>query len=336
MAALDLGVPTAGAIRFLTVCFGVPNTEYPDWMKTEITAHDRTYKEWHDLIVKWQRDGGSEPLTVARSNPFTQRRAAGDALAALFAREMRLRTLARKWIAACRVRIAARRIVGADCDLATCAPVAPDRSVRVYDRASRRYYVFHWNTALQTILRALYYSAYGIADPQPPKNPYTNVSWNIGQLTHIVSDILKCAGNHGMRVHVNLIAYRNTQFDIAKYYELHRRTLEIAAAMKFFRNILDSEVIRIYMEIIDDIIRDIEDDFPYTFGIQEVRESILRRSLSSELLKKWDQFVVSAWMFTNHNMNYGIAGWDDLIARARQLIVDSHISIIQNSVLTSR
>ena len=304
-------------------------------MKTEITAYDRTYKEWRDLIAKWQRDGGSEPLTIVRSNPFTQRRAAGDALEALLAREMRLRWLARKWIAACRARIAARHIVGADCDLATCAPVPRDSSVRVYDRTSRRIYVFQWNTALQTIISALHYSAYGIADPQAPKNPYTNVMWNIAQLTHITSEILQCAGKYGARFAIDIVVFRNTHFNIAKYHALHRRTLEIDAAMKFFRNISDGDVIRIYMEIIDDIIRDVDDDFPYTLGIQEVRESILRRSLRNELLKKWDQFVVSAWMYMNHNVNYGIAGWDDLIARARQLVVDSHISIIQNSAPSS-
>jgi hypothetical protein len=329
--AIDLGVPRAGHIRFLTLTHGDRTQLFPDWMRTEITAYDRTYKEWCDLIMRWRNGGGSEPLTIARSNPFTQRRAAGDALEALLAREMRLRWLARKWIAACRARTWWRwRVMGADADLATCAPIAADSRVSVYDWSSRRIYVFHWNTAIQTIVAALHYMYYGIADPQMPKNPYTNVSWSVSQLTSLVSQAMECVARRGARMPLDVIAFRNAHFDIEKYYDAFRRRLQIAAAVKFFRNHSDRDVIRIYMEIVDDIFMDVASAYPYTHGIQLVRDKLAVRQLDDDYLKRWDQLVIAGWMHTNHNINYYVEGYDDLITRARQLAVDTHIRLLQN------
>ncbi len=309
-APVDYGVPAAGLIRFLTV---PPGTCGPWYIQT-IVSHDRTLKEWLQLIAEWK--GGTLPekydQPLESGNPFTTRRAAAVFLTELVAREMRLRWLARKVIARLRERIYARRVVGADCDLYTTEAVPEYARIYVRDRASRSLYCFHVRTITSVVVSALAYNHYGIACPQPPKNPYTNKPWTTVQLMSITSQILAYHIN-GMRnrLPMTLLKFRKCGHDVATYFMKYTNELMIAGARNFFKDVMNPDRLETCGDLMDDLYEEVGVDI--CNGWRIVKTIVLGRMLDVHLLARWDKLLCSAWIFMNFQKNVGFETWDAIL-----------------------
>jgi hypothetical protein len=287
--------PLKGTVRFLYNDSAAAAATAPPWLTQEAYAYDRTITEWHQLIEKYKEPiRGFVGNTEDRTNPFLYRPDAGFYLEALFRQQMRMRALARKWIAAVRCRIMRRRRIG-DVDLYTLDPVPESSRVYVYDYRSKSQYIFHTQTILKTFLNALTYSAFGITYPLVPKNPYTNITWTLGQIVTIVAQIQTNLWRSAHRmIPKYLYAYRQAQYDMDQFGRLVHAQLEIDAAMAFFANAADSDVM--FMEILEDLFAQASVRLD-----ARMRRTIGERELSAAFNARWTEMVVRAWIAENYH-----------------------------------
>jgi len=320
---VDYGVPLRGSIRFFTIPHG---TSYDLWYMQRIVAYDRTLVEWIALINEW-RTGVVYPnyetsLFVTPCNPFTTRHAASEFLTELLAREVRLRWIARKFVARIRERIYARRTVGADCDLYTTLPIPEYAMVRVRDRASRSMYCFHVHTAYAFIKSALYYNQYGIAYSLTPKNPYTNTEWSVPQLMVITSQI--CAYYyHSMYNNVpNIISdFRKSNHNAAIYFQNHKTDLQIAGARAFFKE--DTNDVK---NIKDDLLFDLYDTIGFDLCTEwrTVKTCVLGRIICLALQTRWDTLLCAVWIYQNYAVVVDYDSYDAMLDEFTNLHEESY------------
>jgi hypothetical protein len=321
---VDYGVPLCGTIRFFTI---PPGTTYDLWYMQRIVAYDRTLVEWIALINEW-RTGFVYPnhetsLFVTPCNPFTTRLAASEFLTELLTREVRLRWIARKFIARIRERIYVRRIVGADCDLYTTLPIPEYAMVRVRDRASRSMYCFHVNTAYAFIKSALYYNQYGIAYSLTPKNPYTNTEWSISQLMVITSQI--CAYYyHTMHNTVPKIIsdFRECNHNAAIYFQNHKEDLQIAGARAFFKEENNNDIKNIKEDLLFDLYDTI--GFDLCTGWRTVKTFVLGQVFCPELQTRWDKLLCAVWIYQNYTMVVDYDSYDVMLDEFTNLHEESY------------
>jgi hypothetical protein len=289
-------------------------------------SHDRTLSEWIFLIKTWQTgvlpEKYDEPLESG--NPFTTRRSAATFLTELLAKELRLRWIARKFIARLRERMYARRTIGADCDLYTTEPVPEHARIVVHDRSSRSRYVFHVKTAIEIIRSALLYSNFGIACPQAPKNPYTNKPWSNAQLIAIVSQILAHTYLSLRRAHPqDILEFRLCDHDISHYFTKHKEALQIKGAQSFFKEVHNSDLNLIRIELMDDFYDSIGHDV--CSGWRIVRAFALERLLSADLNNRWDKLLTNFWIYLNFNKCINYESYDNMLEDFSDLHSESYI-----------
>lgn len=284
--------PLKGTVRFLYNDSATATA--PQWLTDEAYAYDRTITEWHQLINKYKAPlRGFVGSTEDRTNPFLYRPEAGQYLEALFHQQMRMRALARKWIAAVRCRIMRRRRIG-DVDLYTLDPIPEPSRVYVYDYCSKSQYMFHTQTILKTFVNALTYSAFGITYPLVPKNPYTNIAWTLGQIVTIVAQIQANLWRSHRTIPKYVYAYRQAQYDMDRFLRLEHSQLEIDAATVFFSNASESG--GMFMEILEDLFAQASVRLSVT-----LRRAIGERQLSVALNARWTELVIRAWIAENYH-----------------------------------
>lgn len=273
---IDYGFPSRGTIRFLTSDALLP---------IRVKSHDRTLREWCMLI---------QSMMVS---PLQSEKQCADQLGKLFFNNQRLRWLACKWIRNVRCKIMNKRVVGAE-DMVTLRSIPTESLVSVYDIRDRNKYQFHTNTIARTIFNNLMCSSYGIAAPQLPKNPYTNVPWTYGQILTIITQVLRNQTHTHRAPSTPLLTYRLSNYNMSEFLKKYGVGLKIYAAKTLFSAHDDPVTIEIYDETIDDIYSG--DNLPTrSYYVSRLVKS---RKLSVDLKKDWDALVLTFWLFTNYNI----------------------------------
>ena len=294
---IDLGLPKRGTLRPLLGSFDDASKSI---VLIVFWSHDRTMREWIDLISEYRKpvfSNGFSDLVSGDIHPFDTIRQ-GMEIEKLFLKNQRMRWLARKFIAAVRYRIMSKRIVG-ETDLYTTLPIPKDKLVKIFDVKTRSVYQFHAYTIEKIILQGLTYSSYGIPSPQMPKNPYTNISWNKAQLVSITQQILGHCAYTCKIPNFILINFRQANFDTKKFYKLLQNYLNITAAVTFFQNKEDPESHLVFLETYDDFIS-------YAYIVTPVATHYVRRLLedkvcSPQLQQQWKTILTAFWIYQNHS-----------------------------------
>jgi hypothetical protein len=293
---IDLGLPKRGTLRPLLGSFDDASKSI---VLTTFWSHDRTMKEWIDLISEYRKPlfETTFVLPSGQIHPFDTIRQ-GKEIEALFLQNQRMRWLARKFIAAVRYRIMSKRIVG-DTDLYTTLTIPKEKLVKIFDVKTRSVYQFHVYTIEKILLQGLTYSSYGIPSPQIPKNPYTNIPWNKAQLVSITQQILGHCAYTCKIPNFILINFRQANFDTKKFYKLLQNYLNITAAVTFFQNKEDPESHLVFLETYDDFIS-------YAYIVTPVATHYVRRLLedkvcSPQLQQQWKTILTAFWIYQNHS-----------------------------------
>jgi len=316
---VEYGPTPAGCIRFLTI----DRESTPiHWYFNTIFSHDRTFQEWRDVAASWRSNSlpakyQRELRLDATSNPFFETVAAATALEALLEKEMRIRHIVRKCVAKLRTRVAARNCVGADADLYTTEPIPPAAMVKVQIRG--RTYCFHRITAARTILNSLQHASYGIAMPQEPKNPYTNLPWTLAQKIALTEQIGCLSWAIHKPIPPLLVAWRNCDYDLNKFFKQNSRTLRIRAAQTFFEDLADADALDIYMETVADLYDEFSDDVNVQTGSALVTRLLQEQLLPTHLKKEWKVVIVGAWTHRNYDFVVGFDSYEDLLEEFERL-----------------
>jgi len=169
-------------------------------------------------------------------------------------------------------------------------------------------------------LTSLSFSQYGIAQPMTPKNPHTNLPWTLAQRVSIVHQLAVCSLNRHTFLPPGLIWYREVQYSIPAFYDSHYDALNLWAAHSFFSKPTDSEVRIITCELVEDLYKDLDVLQHGLRGSLLVRERIKARTLSVELMRSWDNLLISMWILENHNRPHnGYTSYHQLLTAAGSL-----------------
>lgn len=304
--------PPRNKIRFLNM---YPNI--PRWIHETLYTMDKSYKEWINLISNYKQN------TVF---PFLKSDV--NLLESLFLKHMRIRFIIQTWIRQVRKRIFQRRKIGL-VDLYTTQLIPESSRVEICDYNSKSVYIFHTQTAIRIILAALKHSLYGIPDPHIPKNPYTNIPFNIQQLIKIHEQIwINCAHSHHIPP-INLYHFRKANYSIDTYKRAHRHTLNIDSARTLLFSFHDPYSREVYMEVLNDTIEIENLDLVMTRWIH-LRRHIQNRSLSQSLLSRIDNIVLSLFLYQNHSISYIFRTYTETLREFQQVYTDSirHLSTL--------
>jgi hypothetical protein len=151
---------------------------------------------------------------------------------------------------------------------------------------------------VKLISRALYYSTYGIAAPQFPKNPYTNIKWNIWQLINITSQIMRSNALICQPLPSVLSLFLKSKFNSKLFFEKNLKHLQTEAAVHFFEDLDDADAKIVFLETYDDLCSYM-DGHIYPLRIRRIR-MLLEDTKDKELMKKWTDIVTAFWIFHNH------------------------------------
>lgn len=275
-----------------------------------ITSHDRTLKEWLQLIHHYKHsDFPTEWNLPIRAEffPFDTMQKVGTYISDTLHYTQKYRMIAWKMVAKLRKRIMDKRIVG-DTDLHTLEPIPQQWLVSVYDYKTRTQYQFHTNTIMKSMLHGLLYSAYGIADPKAPKNPYTNMEWNIGQMMILYGQIVRNLSHIHRHPNMFLMYYRNFQYNLTAFCNKKFQRLQVEAAIQFFKDPTTAEVNEIYKEVLEDLYQS-NTEYPRFNNHAIMIKNILLRKPPVELLRRWDKLVISHWVWMNHEL---MLYWSDV------------------------
>jgi len=315
---VDLGVTLPGTIRPLTL-------EYKDSIKDvilrQIMSHDRTFTEWAHFIHEMNMPIHPNISILCPFHPFFNSVVLnGEMIKEFFYKNMRLRWLAWKFIARLRKRIMDKRRIG-ELDLYTTLPIPVSHQVLVYDIKTRSSYIFHTHTAYKLLLVPLKYSSYGIASPQEPKNPYTNIPWNIAQNMTILSQIItNMVQFHHMALPI-FFKWRASRYTVDTFYIANNMILNIEAAKSLFKEMVDRDAVEIYMETIEDLYSLNSDLRKMNYNL--LKRLLKRRSIPKELLKRWDIHVTSFFIYSNHRFLYHYESIEDLLATSISLHMET-------------
>jgi len=294
---VDLGLAPKGTLRPIIGDFRDASKSI---LLSVFWSHDRTIKEWIDLIEEYRYGYGEDTWPAFLKRPEKRvfyRRAEATELEKLFLKNQRMRWICRKFIARVRGRIMDKRIVG-ETDLYTMSPIPSHQCIRVYDVTTRSVYLFHKHTMIKLLLRPLYYSNYGFASPQSPKNPYTNIKWNLWQLINITSQIMSANALVCQPIPSILSWFLKSKFNVKKFVEQNLKALQIEAAVHFFEDLDDADAKTVFLETYDDL-SSYMDGHIYPIRIHRIRK-LLEVTKDKELLKKWTDIVTGFWIFYNH------------------------------------
>ncbi len=281
-ATVDVGPPPPGTFRFLTHTWGSkPMSPF----FRDLDSYDHTFGELLALREKYK----SSLLQIIFPNAL---RDYDEGMH----KELHIRRLVRKWIGNLRRRIMLKKGVNEE-DLYTTVAIPDGARVRVCDYASRRFYDFHVTTLLHTVSSSLFFNNWGIPDPQMPKNPYTNLVWNTGQLVSIVQQIVSCLNRTNRIVPSHVAQLRNARYDISRFHDDNILALRIHSAYEYLKNLNDPDSLDSYIESMNDLY-----DSCYEAYTNQtlMRRLVVNRKLPADLLKRWDKLIVDNWIYINH------------------------------------
>jgi len=285
---VDFGPTEFGTIRMIY------NEPCPiQWLQDTVFAYDRTLSEWITLIKEHKY--AKEPEKKGIPCPFTMRKMAGEYYEHMFTKNQQLRRTLHKFLIRVRIRIMDKRIVGAE-DLVTTVAIPKKDLVSVYDIKARNKYLFHTNTIARMMSSSLQYSSWGIPNPKPPTNPYTNVPWSYTQCMSITSQIIRNQAQYHRAPAYNLLGFRSCNYNMTTFAYRYRNHLRIQAATSLFKDNTSAEAQEIYDEIIDFMFEDV----PNT---QRVPLRLLKhRGFPATITKQWDDLVIAYFLQRNHGI----------------------------------
>jgi hypothetical protein len=235
-AAARLAKQKAMHRRCGTVCVG-PRNQPPVFFKPLLPRHAATtifsWCAFQTLPIPFRRrlaairDKERSPFEEMESRPQTARRIALEKrwasprptfyeqlvrdLVKDHEKEMRLRFWFRALLWAWRYRQAKRRNGAAPfMDPVTLDPIRVP--IEMMDYKAKRLFVFEAAALNKVVRQALLFQLYSVADPQMPKNPYTNLPFTYGQLVG-VHQALQKAGCLSQEVHM----WRILQFNLKRF-----------------------------------------------------------------------------------------------------------------------
>jgi hypothetical protein len=313
-------LPKPGQMRFFINPFSYLPHDHAIFINIEY--YDRSIRHWQIIIEKW--------LSYKHMKNHTWYEY-GKQLHQAFMFELRIRNIARKFIARLRHKVYKRRTVGLTNDLYTLEPIPASKQICVCDHKTRSIYYFHVKTILNCIKASLNYSIYGIASPTHPKNPYTNLPWEKNQLISIFQQIGCIFWNSYSEIPFEIMEFRKSYYDINTFLKANNKRLQIKAAHSLFE--IYEEAKDDYTDVILDLYEDGVNEGQVFVGWFHVKKFLLQRKLSPELLKKWDSLVVSAWIYENHDFCYNITNYLELLYMFEILVNNSYAYLHRNRMI---
>lgn len=219
-----------------TVCVG-PRNQPPIFFKPLLPRHAAaspfSWCAFRTLPIPFCRrlaairEKGKSPFEQMESRPETARRIALEKrwasrgptfyeqlvidLVKDHEKEMRLRFWFRSLLAAWRYKRAERRNGAAPfMDPVTLDPIRVP--IEMMDYRAKRLFVFEASALNKVVRQALLFQLYSVADPQMPKNPYTNLPFTYGQFVGIHQALQK-AGCLSQEFHM----WRTLQFNLKRF-----------------------------------------------------------------------------------------------------------------------
>jgi hypothetical protein len=316
----DLGLAPIGTLRPITGDFFDSRKSF---LLNLIWSQDRTLTEWLALIEQYETVYPSHLWSISllnKDNPWFRHQDNRNELEKFFYQNQKMRWICRKWIAIVRERIMKKRIIG-DVDLYTLKTIPLKNLIQIYDTKTRSCFHFHALTLYKCFMLQIYNQSYGIANPQIPKNPYTNIPWSIGQLIRIIEQL----SIHFILNHRLLPSYiqdfRAVSYDIKKFHKRRHISLNIDAANNFLSNKHDVDAQEILLEIYDDISSAINIELPER---NIVRNLFAEKRLSTNLEKRWTQILISHWIYTNHSLLYKTVSLEQIYTDFKSLVAESY------------
>jgi len=279
--------PFPGTIRMLP-------RRIPHFLKSILFTQDRTLKEWYalcDTYETWNVCKQEEWTPGTLYNPFIHSATTGRLLRIEIQQQMKLRFIARKWIARVRTRLYTRRLIG-DTDLRTLEPIVPQDAIRVVCLKTKSVYQFHVFSLIRMIQENLSFEQWGLAKPMVPRNPYTNQRWSTVQLLHIFHELHTQMGRRGKSLPSFLIKYVESGYCIRKFLEINSLELGIQAAIRFFKT-ADSDAIRI--ELLYEMFQQV-----YQIHNMRIYRLIKARLCLDSLQKEWESLILNKWIHDNY------------------------------------
>jgi hypothetical protein len=283
--------------------------DYSPWLYTTITSVYRKRKDWYALITNMWKGPHLEPCsklvepcvttTLKHPNPFFYNRSIAIHLDKLMCLNNTLRMCVLRCVQRRLLAKMDKRVVGED-DLHTTTRIPAANMVSVYDFKTQAKYIFHTNTILKMILASLKYSAYGVASPKAPKNPYTNLEWTTPQLISITQQIVRNMASLHRIPPPLFLNYYNCNYNIPTFAKFCEKELGINAAVELFKHKDDPTTQDIYGEMIGTVID--EEDIAMS---TRMRNMIIERKLPNILQDRWDNIVLALWIDTNIQVLYG-------------------------------
>jgi hypothetical protein len=171
-----------------------------------------------------------------------------DAVIAGYIRECRLRRIFRGVLQRWRIRKMNRASTAA-IDPITLSP--PEKTVTVYDWATRKRYLFDAKSLATLIDSQLLYNEYGFSVPHMPRNPWTNIEFTYIQLVSMYEQL-----QHHGELRWGFTTLRSHQFH-KEAWELYHRPALTMKAIRASMTLLDTRAAREMLE--DFIIRQMEE-----------------------------------------------------------------------------
>ena len=318
------------------------------WLNDRLSI-PRTYREWSDLVSEFRTPVWNTAPHAATSgfkwkpppypdykqgdylHPYFHRDVVATLLEGWWLRNQRLRWLCRKWIHRIRIRKIAQRQHGL-VDLATCEAIPVAHRVTVFDVPSRSVYHFHTATIHRALLKDLLYQRYAVPAPTAPKNPYTNLTWTLGQMCVILDQI---QGNMWRSRHrfvdCVLVKFRQAAYDVAEFQRIFSKHLMFRSAVAFFKDPTNDDWEDIYIETFDDIMS-YSDVSLRNNQIRNVRNYLVHRSLPKDILDLWDNLMIAYWIHENNGESLGFSTLEELYAEAARLTMQTHVWITEDRV----
>lgn len=297
--------PTRGRIRILTHSFGAPGA---DMARITALAYDRTIAEWLILLEHWKNQDKLFPMFTSRT----------DELENIFYKNQRFRFFCRTLLLRFRTSRLRRREIGCP-DLYTTLPIPNSAKIYVHDYPSQSVYLFHTNTAIQMLNSGILYSSYGIATPHIPKNPYTNLEWNLGQIIGIVGQICKNIAETHRFPPIWMSRFRAKGYSISRFKQEYSKELHCVAAEQYFKNLHDPDVLEIYRETTDDLL-DMIPNLPVCMR-RPVRKLVIIRTPPKHIMAEWDDMIVTGFLYQNCGLfRGGIHNLKELVSRVLALL----------------
>ncbi len=211
------------------------------------------------------------------------------------------RSLVRLWLQ----RRYGTRLLNAEDPATLAEPIKP---VLVFDYASRGLYCFELSTIKKDIESNLTYADWLDPEPLPPKNPFTNVPFTIGQLVKILHDLRVYGRNSWI-----LESYRSSGMNERIFRNLFQAPLKIRVMQDKIKN-QDSDFLELFDDFVDDEhdyhgLTSVTDTLTIKWAIRNETEhrlmqawiGVFRNKHGVEVLHGMDEDVCDVYMRRIHN-----------------------------------